>query len=51
MVRELLGPIVKSIVSLTSSLRVQLVEYVTTLWPKTLIFLLKKCEKLLHLHI
>ena len=42
------GPVVQSIVSLTSSLRGQLVKCFMTLLPNTLIFLLKKCEKLLH---
>ena len=42
------GLVVQSIVSLTSSLRGQLVKCFTTLWPNTLIFLLKKSEKLLH---
>ena len=43
-----LGPVVQSIVSLTSSLRGQLVKCFKNLYPNTLIFLLKKCEKLLH---
>ena len=42
-----LGPVVQSIVSLTSSLRGQLVKYYTILLPNIMIFLLKKCEKLL----
>ena len=36
------GPVVQSILSLTSSLRGQLVKYFTTLQPNTLLFLLKK---------
>ena len=46
-----LGPVVQSIVNLTSSLRGQLVKCFTTLKPNTLIFLVekkKKKEKLLH---
>ena len=43
-----LGPVVQSIVSLTSSLRGQLVKCFMTLLPNTLIFLPEKCEKLLH---
>ena len=35
------GPVVQSIISLTSSLRGQLVKCFTTLKPKTLMFLLK----------
>ena len=41
------GPVVQSIVSLTSSLRGYHVQCFTT-EPNTLIFLLKTCEKLLH---
>ena len=41
------GPVVQSIVSLTSLLRGQLVKCFMTLIPNILIFLLKKCEKLL----
>ena len=40
-----LGPVVQSIVSLTSSLRGQLVKCFTTLYPNTLIFLLKKMRE------
>ena len=40
--KGILGPVVQSIVSLTSSLRGQLVKCITTLLPNTLIFLLKK---------
>ena len=40
-----LGTVVQSIVSLTSPLRGQLVWFDTTLWPKTLIFLLKKIRE------
>ena len=43
-----LGSVVQSIVSLTSSLRGQLVKCFTTLLPNTLIFLLNKCDKILH---
>ena len=43
-----LCPVVQSIVSLTSSLRGQLVKCFTTFLPNTMIFLLKKWEKLLH---
>ena len=43
-----LGPVVQSIVSLTSSLRGQLVECFTTLYQLHWYFLLKKWEKLLH---
>ena len=42
------GPVVQSIISLTSSLRGQLVKCFMTLYPNTLIFLLEKWEKLLH---
>ena len=42
------GQVVQSIVSLTSSLRGQLVKCFTTLKPNTLIFLLKKLEMLLY---
>ena len=42
------GPIVQSIVSLTNSLRDQLVKCFTTLYPNILIFLLTKSGKLLH---
>ena len=45
---NILGPVVQSIVSLTSSLRGQLVKCFWTLLPNILKFLLKKCEKLLH---
>ena len=37
-----LGPVVQSIVSLTSSLRGQLVKRFTALLPKTLIFFVEK---------
>ena len=40
-----LGPVVQSIISLTSSLRDQLVKCFTTLLPNKLIFLLKKMRK------
>ena len=40
-----LGPVVQSIVSLTSSLRGQLVKCFTTLQPKTLIFLVDKMRE------
>ena len=36
------GPVVQSIVSLTSSLRGQLVKCFTTLYPNTLIFFVEK---------
>ena len=39
-----MGPVVQSIVSLTNSLRGQLVKCFTTLLPNTLIFFLKKRE-------
>ena len=39
------GPVVQSIVSLTSSLRGELVKCYTTLKPNTLIFLLKKMRE------
>ena len=42
------GPVVQSIVSLTSSLSGQLVKCFMTLQPKTLIFCVEKWEKLLH---
>ena len=45
---SILGPVVQSIVSLTSSLRGQLVKRFTTLLPNTIIFLSKKREKFLH---
>ena len=45
--KEVQGPVVQSIVSLTSSLRGQLVKCFLILYPNTLIFLLKKYEKLL----
>ena len=41
------GPVSQSIVSLTSSLRGELIKCFTTLKPNTQIFLLKKREKLL----
>ena len=40
--KTVLGPVVQSIVSLTSSLRGQLVKCFTTLYPNTLIFFLLK---------
>ena len=40
-----LGPVVQSIVNLTSSLRGQLVKCFTTLKPNTLIFLVEKKKK------
>ena len=46
--RNNLGPVVQSIVSLTSLLRGQLVKCFTTLLPNILIFFVEKCEKLLH---
>ena len=39
------GPVVQSIVSLTSSLRGQLVKSFATLLPNTLTFLLKKMRE------
>ena len=39
------GPVVQSIISLTSWLRCQLVKCFTTLLPNTLIFLLKKMRE------
>ena len=39
------GPVVQSIVSLTSSLRGQLVKCFTALLPKTLIFFVKKMRE------
>ena len=45
------SPFVQSIVSLTSSLRSQLVKYFTTLLPNTLIFLLKKMREVFALQI
>ena len=44
----LLGPVVQSIISLTMSLRRQLVKYMWTKLSNTLLLLLKKCENLLH---
>ena len=45
-----LGPVVQSIVSLTTSLIRQFIKYVLTTLsnPLLLFFLLKKCENLLH---
>ena len=40
-----LGPVVQSIVSLTSSLRGQLIKCFTTLYPNTLIFLVEKMRE------
>ena len=40
-----LGPVVQSIVSLTSSLRGQLVKCFTTLYPNTLIFFVEKVRE------
>ena len=45
----ILGPVVQSIVSLTSSLRGQLVKCFTTLLLNTLISLLKKIAKASHI--
>ena len=42
------GPVVQSIVSLTKSLRGHLVKCIPTTLSNTLLFLLKKCENLLH---
>ena len=42
------GPVVQSIISLTSSLKGQLIKSITTLEPNTLVFLLKKSEELLN---
>ena len=41
----LLGPVVQSIVSLTSSLRGQLIKCFTTLLPNTLIFFVEKMRE------
>ena len=38
------GPVVQSIVSLTTSLRRQLVKYMPSKLSNTLLFLLEKCE-------
>ena len=46
-----LGPVVQSIVSLTSSLGHQLVKYMPTKLSNTLLFLFEKCENLLHCKI
>ena len=43
-----LGPVVQSIVSLTTLLRHQLVKYMLNKLSKTLFFLLEKYENLLH---
>ena len=43
-----LGPVVQTMVSVTISLRGQLVKCFTTLLPNIHIFLLRKLEKLLH---
>ena len=43
------GPVVQGIVGLTSSLRGEVFKCFMTLWPKTMIFLLEKWEKLLPL--
>ena len=45
-----LGPVVRSIVSLTSSLRGQLVKCFTTLLPNTLIFFVEKMIEAFALH-
>ena len=42
------APVVQSIVSLTTSLRGHLVKYIPTTLSNTLLFLLAKCENLLH---
>ena len=44
---DVLGPVVQSIVSLTTSLRRQLIKYMPTKLSNTLLFLLGKCENLL----
>ena len=41
-----LGPVVQSIVSLTTSLRRQLVKYMPTKLSNTLLFFVGKCENL-----
>ena len=46
-----LGPVVQSIVSLTSSLRGQLVKCFKTLLPNTLIFFVEKMREAFALHI
>ena len=46
-----LGRVVQSIVSLTASLRRQLVKYMWTLLSNTLLFLLEKCENFLQCKI
>ena len=43
------GPVVESIVSLTMSLRHQLVKYMLTTLSNTLLFVSEKCKNLLHL--
>ena len=43
------GPVVQSIVSLTTSLRCQLVKYMPTKLSNTLLFLLEKCAKDSHI--
>ena len=45
---EVQGPVVQSIVSLTSSLRRQLVKYMPTTNQNPLLFFVGKCENLLH---
>ena len=46
-VAAFLGPVVQSIVSLTTSLRGYLVKYIPTTLSNSLLFLLEKCENLL----
>ena len=41
-------PIVQSIVSLTTSLRSQLIKYMPTTLTNTLLFIVRQCEYLLH---
>ena len=45
------GPVVQSIVNLTTSLRRQLVKYMPTKVSNQLLFLLKKCENAKDSHI
>ena len=46
-----LGPVVQSIVSLTSPLRGQLIKCITTLQPNTLIFFVEKMREAFASHI
>ena len=46
-----LGPVVQSIVSLTTSLRCQFVKYMQTTLSNPLLFFVEKSENLLQIHI